>query len=98
MQPRLAAVPLAALFHLATPDTSTSSNTVSSRRLSGIDLARVLISSAMDNRYAAPQRLARQLRFADGLATRLAVYRLSYPRLIETLPEVEEEIRSRSQT
>ena len=95
---RLDAVPLTALFHLAEPQAGTAPEPVSSRRLSGIDFARTIISSAMDIRYAAPERLARQLRFADRLATRLPIYELRYPRLVDALPAVENEIRTRANT
>ena len=93
---RLEPLPLAALFVLCEPDPSTLPEEISSRRLGGLDLARTIISSAMDTRYAEPQRLARQLRFADRLATCLPIYELRYPRNVEALAAVEGEIRSRA--
>ena len=63
------------------------------RRLGGIELARALISSAMNIRYHAPERLERQMRFAQRLAEVLPVYALEYPRSFAALDEVSRELR-----
>jgi hypothetical protein len=91
---RVDPMPLKALFLLSEPTPDARPRSVLSRRLGGIDLARTIISSAMDTRYNKPERLARQLDFADRLATRLQVYELRYPRQVEALPAVESEIRA----
>ena len=71
--------PLSALFWLGEPGRTSTADTVSSTRLTGLDLARVLTTSAMNIRYHAPDRLARQLLFAEHLAQVVPVYALRYP-------------------
>jgi hypothetical protein len=83
--------PLAALFHIGSPDEEPA--TVSSRRLSGLELARTLMSSAMDTRYAKSSRMERQIRFAGRLADVLPVHMLRYPRTVAALDGVAREIR-----
>jgi hypothetical protein len=88
--------PLAALFWLDELEPAPLPVDVSSTRLGGVDLARVLTVSAMDIRYCAPDRLARQLRFAERLAHVLPVYELCYARRFPLLQEVAAEIRRRA--
>lgn len=83
--------PLAALFHIGSPDEA--GGTVSSRRLTGLELARTLMSSAMDTRYAKSSRMERQIRFAARVADLLPVHALRYPRTVEALDGVAREIR-----
>jgi hypothetical protein len=83
--------PLSALFWLGEPQPTTCE--VSARRMSGTALAKALIASAMNVRYLAPARLARQLRFAERVAHMLPVYALRYPRRFEVMDLVIEEIR-----
>jgi len=83
---------LAALFHLGDPDDDTITG-VSSTRLSGLELARTLMSSAMDTRYAGSRRMEQQMRFVAGVADLLPVHALRYPRTIAALDGVAHEIR-----
>lgn len=83
---------LAALFHLGDPDDDTISD-VSSTRLSGLELARTLMSSAMDTRYAGSSRMEHQMRFVARVAALLPVHALRYPRTVAALDGVAREIR-----
>jgi len=87
--------PLSALFWLDEPEPASLPVDVSSTRLSGIDLARALTVSAMEIRYYAPDRLTRQMRFAERLAHVLPVYALRYARNYSLLERVGGEIRRR---
>lgn len=99
VQPRTAVpcrrepTPLAALFHLGHPEDQPAVQKVSCTRLGGVDLARAIISSTMDTRYARPDRLARQIAFAARVAAALPVYELRYPRSVEAMDDVAAEIR-----
>ncbi len=84
---------LAALFHLGDPDSPPAGGAVSASRLAGLELAKTIVSSTMDNRYADPHRLERQLRFAAKVADTLPVYGLRYPRSFDVMDEVAEVIR-----
>lgn len=84
---------LDALFWLGKPGEVPSGASPSARRLGGTELARALISSAMNIRYHAPERLERQMRFAQKLAGVLPVYALEYPRSFAVLDDVSREIR-----
>lgn len=86
VQPR----PLTAMFWLGDPP---AADAVRSARLRGTSLARALLSSAMNIRYHAPDRLARQMRFAGQVAGAVPVYALAYPRRHELLAGVDDEIR-----
>ena len=66
---------------------------VSVHRLVGTRLAKVLIASTMNRRYHAPERLERQLRFAQRVAEVLPVYALEYPRSFAIMESVTKEIR-----
>jgi len=91
--PQRPPVRLSALFHLADPaEYSSAGATVSSSRLTGVELAKVLISSAMDNRYAEARRLTRQIEFATRLAGALPIYELRYPRSFDVMEDVAAEI------
>ncbi|MBS0517261.1 MAG: hypothetical protein JSR90_01145 [Proteobacteria bacterium] len=91
--PRSAPVPLAGLIHLGSPGDVPAGGMVSLARLGGLDLAKTVISSTMDNRYSAPRRLERQLRFAARIADALPVYALHYPRSFDVMDEVAQLIR-----
>ncbi len=84
--------PLSALFHLDA-DRLPSDGAVGASRLAGLELVKAIISSAMDNRYADPRRLERQLRFATKVAEALPVYDLRYPRSFDVMDEVAHVIR-----
>ncbi len=90
---RAGPVPLAGLYYIGQLPGRQPSASVSSVRLSGLDLARVILSSSMDDRYTAPHRLARQMAFAARLSDTLPVYALSYPRSFDVMDEVAAEIR-----
>jgi hypothetical protein len=87
--------PLTALFWLGDepPADSSAAGEVNTARLRGMELMRVLTSSAMNIRDYSPPRLARQLRFAERVAQTLPVHALVYPRNYELLGRVAEEIR-----
>ena len=86
-------VPLSALLHIGDPDGQGEVEGVSSVRLAGVDLATIVISSTMDTRYALPDRLARQIRFAARVAGVLPVHQLRYPRRFDIMDKVADEIR-----
>jgi hypothetical protein len=88
-QPR----PLSALFWLGDPPVPPTSDDVSATRLAGMAAMRVLTASAMDIRNYTPDRLARQLSFAQRVAQTLPVYALSYARRYALLDRVGEQIR-----
>src|SRR5690606_7025482 len=83
---------LCALFHLGDPDDDTVTG-VSSVRLNGLELARTLMSSAMDARYARTSRMERQMRFIARIANLLPVHAMRYPRTVRALDGVVHEIR-----
>lgn len=83
--------PLSAMFWLGDPPLP--SDEVRAERMAGTALARVLLSSAMNIRYHAPDRLARQMRFATQVAETVPVHALVYPRRHELLGRVDGEIR-----
>lgn len=82
--------PLVAMFWLGDPPPA--SDEVRSTRLAGTALARALLSSAMNIRYHAPDRLVRQMRFAGQVAETVPVHALLYPRRHELLAGVDDEI------
>jgi hypothetical protein len=92
-QVRHAPQPLAALFWLGESPIQQDSDDVSATRLSGLELMRVLTASAMDIRNYTPDRLARQLSFAERVARTLPAYALEYPRRYALLGEVAEQIK-----
>ena len=88
---RRAPRPLSALFWLgASPPVS---NDVTIERLAGVELVRALTASAMNIRYHAPDRLTRQLHFAERVSKTLPVLSLAYARRYELLDRVAAEIR-----
>lgn len=84
--------PLDALFWVGDHEADLSAP-VSVYRLGGVRLAKVLIASTINRRYHAPNRLERQLRFAERVADVLPVYALEYPRSFEVMDRVAHEIR-----
>lgn len=98
VRPRMASPPmrphpLSALFWLGDMPTS---ERLEGGRLEGTALARALIASAMNTRYLTPERLARQLRFAERVGRELPMFRLAYPRRFELLDEVAVKVRQLS--
>jgi hypothetical protein len=89
---RVGPVPLAGLYYIGELPGQPLPKSVSSVRLSGLELAKVILSSSMDDRYTAPDRLARQMAFAARLASILPIYALRYPRSFDVMDEVAAEI------
>lgn len=85
--------PLVALFLLAAAPDQHTAVRPAARRVTGAELIKLLLASAMDIRNAAPERLARQLRFARRTAGILPVYELRYRRDYGELAGVAAEIR-----
>jgi len=85
--------PLSALFWLGEPGRTSAGDAVSSTRLAGVELAQVLTTSAMNIRYRAPDRLARQLLFAEHVARVVPVYALRYARRYALLEQVARAVR-----
>lgn len=86
-------LPLAALFWLGNrPPEQGAAVDVS--RLRGLELIRVLTSSAMNIRDYTPRRLARQLRFVEQVARTLPVFAVVYPRDYARLADVADRIGS----
>lgn len=61
-------------------------------RLSGVDIAQVLMSSAMDDRNTSPRRLSRQLQYAGLLSAAVPMYALRYPRRFALMDDVAAQI------
>ena len=89
-------LPLAALLWIGNqpPERGSGSTGVDVARLGGLELIRVLTSSAMNIRDYAPQRLARQLRFVEQVARTMPVFALVYPRDYALLGDVADRIRN----
>ena len=85
-------LPLAGLYYIGELPGQPRPAAVSSARLSGLELAKVILSSSMDDRYTLPNRLARQMAFAAQLSRMLPVYSLRYPRSFDVMDEVAAEI------
>jgi hypothetical protein len=86
-------VPLAGLYYIGDLAGWPAPDAVHVTRLAGLELARVIVSSAMDDRYTPPDRLAHQMKFAARLSRTLPVYALRYPRSFDAMAEVAEQIR-----
>jgi hypothetical protein len=84
--------PLAALFWIG-DDSAPPDGGVSAMRLAGTELAKVLLSSAMNLRYQAIDRLARQMAFAERLAASVPVHALRYPRTFAAMGRIVAEIQ-----
>lgn len=89
-------LPLAALLWIGNqpPERGSGSTGVDVARLGGLELIRVLTSSAMNIRDYAPQRLARQLRFVEQVARTMPVFAFVYPRDYALLGDVADRIRN----
>lgn len=89
-------LPLAALMWIGNqpPERGSGSTGVDVARLGGLELIRVLTSSAMNIRDYAPQRLARQLRFVEQVARTMPVFAFVYPRDYALLGDVADRIRN----
>lgn len=85
-------IPLAALYFLGDLPDLPEPTQASAIALSGEQIVRVVLSSAMDNRNTSPVRLARQLRFAGQLASLVPIRGLRYPRRFALMDAVAQEI------
>jgi len=86
--------PLAALVWLGDEEAARSGDpAVSIQRLTGIERMKILTRSTMNIRYVTPERLTRQLRFAEQMARAVPIFSLRYPRDYAALPEVAEALR-----
>ena len=65
---------------------------VRASRMGGAALIKVLLASAMNVRYPAPERLGRRLRFVEHVARAVPVYALEYRRDFGIMSRVVEEI------
>lgn len=90
--------PLTALFWLGGSGDRQQSGQITVARMTGAELARSLISSAMNIRYHAPERLVRQLRFSEKIARSLPVHAVIYPRRFDMMGRVGEEILRATQS
>ena len=88
-----APLPLSALFWLGNDEPADGAPEISMRRLAGIEQVKVLTQSTMARRYMAPERLKRQLRFAEKLARLMPIYALDYRRDYELLGKVARKLR-----
>jgi hypothetical protein len=90
-------IPLSCLFHLGDPDQVPPDGEISASRMTGADLAIALISSTMDDRYAAADRLTRQMAFVSRVSRTLPVYALRYPRRFDIIDQVTAVLRRTGQ-
>jgi hypothetical protein len=86
-------VPVSALFYIDDLPGRPASDTVGTERLEGLEVIKVILASAMDDRNASPERLARQMAFAARLTGALPIYALRYPRNFDVMAQVAGEIR-----
>jgi hypothetical protein len=89
---RSAPVPLAGLYYIGDVPGRPESLTVTAFRLTGLELAKVVLSSAMDDRYTPPGRLAHQMAFIARLARTLPIYAIRYPRRFDVMDQVAAQI------
>jgi len=80
-------VPLRALYLLDCFEVD-KSNSVRAERLRSGEATLTVIASTFNNIVKTPERLARQLRFAGHLLSKIPVFRLSYPRRFDVLSSV----------
>ena len=85
---RSAPLPLAALYYIGDLSGRPASQEVTAFRLAGLELAKVVLSSAMDDRYTPPARLARQMAFVARLTRCLPIYAIRYPRRFDVMDQV----------
>lgn len=81
-------VRLAAIYDLASPRDSCRQNTVTVEPLSPRSAFPLLLRSAFNRRTSGGARTARQFAFAARIVERVPVRRLTYPRRLDTLPDV----------
>jgi hypothetical protein len=81
-------VPLKALYSLASPRDACRTQSVSLETLSPREAFVELVKSTFNRRLVSSRRLARQFGVMAGLADRISVNKLTYPRAIDRLQEV----------
>ena len=92
-RPGRGGIPLKALYYLGDLPGQAATHEVVAVSLSGFELMRVLLSSAMDDRNATADRLHRQLRFAGRVVATVPIRALRYPRRFDVMSDVAAEIR-----
>lgn len=85
--------PLSALVWLDDEPSTEHGSSLSVRRLTGVERVKMLTRSTMDIRYCSPERLERQLRFAERIARTVPIFALRYPRNYAALPQVAEALQ-----
>jgi hypothetical protein len=83
-----APVPLKALYSLASPRDACRKASVSLETLSPREAFVELVKGTFNRRLVSPRRLERQFGVMAGLADRICVKKLTYPRAIDRLQEV----------
>jgi hypothetical protein len=83
-------VPLRALYLLDCPEKIDESNSVGAERLRSGEAILTVIASTFNDVVKTHERLARQLRFAGQILSRIPILRLSYPRRFDALSSVYE--------
>jgi hypothetical protein len=81
-------VPLKAVYSLAAPRDACRKPGVSIETLSPAEAFVALVKSTFNRRVVSPQRLERLFSVMAGLADRVSVQKLAYPRAIDRLPDV----------
>ena len=83
-------VPLRALYLLDCPEKIDESNSVGAERLRSGEATLTVIASTFNAAVKTPERLGRQLRFAEQILSKIPIFRLSYPRRFDALSSVYE--------
>jgi hypothetical protein len=83
-------VALRAIYSLTAPREASRRPSVSIETLSPREAFVELVKSTFNRRLVSPPRLERQFSVMAGLADRISVKKLTYPRAIDRLPEVRE--------
>ncbi|HEY4167557.1 MAG TPA: hypothetical protein VGM96_12310 [Reyranella sp.] len=82
-------IPLAALFWLDEAPVGA----VTVRLVKGAEVLRILLASTLHRDHRPPERIGRQLRALERLATSVPLFALAYPRRHELLPAVADAVR-----
>ena len=79
---------LSALYHLEAPSPPTVLDHPLLERLRGVALFNTILSSSMESILQSPARLERQFRFAERLAEKVPLFRLTYSRKLNLIDQV----------
>jgi hypothetical protein len=83
-------VPLRALYSLDCPEEVNGRNSARAERLRSGEATLMVIASTFNAEVKTPERLERQLRFAEEMLSKVPVFKLSYPRRFDALNSVYE--------